>query len=628
MSVRLSSPAYLSVLTSGSPRWKLSPEDFLAPFSYLPLGPDGSPVRLVTLYSKSRTEGSGLVLDVEHALLDQNPAYAALSYKWGNPTASVSIILNGQKHAITENLAEALRHLQHVHENIVLWVDSICINQQDDVEKCSQVRIMDKIYSQADVVLSWLGSGSFETSVATKKLAELASFMDEIFSKNGLDTTKDYSQEPLLALKWLMPSNGSPQVNLYEFSTITVLLSKPYWQRLWIQQEYALGKETIVICGNDELEKSVLYKGVFASIVFAIHYGDGWSFDSRMAKRKFLSASGKILHMSDVKDSTLKGLLLFLTAPLGLGSCKAFDKRDMVYGLMSIASDREELHLLMDYKKGWQDVYREVTEAYIMSNDLTLLSCTGSTTTQSGLPTWVQDWSQQRCFISILREDRVSFYSAATSVPILFSFPQEGQLSLKGCYVDSIRSTSLRLSDCIKQGMKANDFFNNTICNLQLEDRPWLDGAGPYGKGRFATIHALLYSLTAGTRIPHNPGYGNNGKATRWIPGCGFGIMADFFLGRGEEPVDKDNIFETYLTTAAIYDRVPFVTEKGYVGIGPPQIVPGDEICLCYGAEVPYLIRRTKDGETYELHGDVYVHGIMDGEFLASEHETREFVFS
>jgi hypothetical protein len=57
-------------------------------------------------------------------------------------------------------------------------------------------------------------------------------------------------------------------------------------------------------------------------------------------------------------------------------------------------------------------------------------------------------------------------------------------------------------------------------------------------------------------------------------------------------------------------------------------MLPSDEICLCYGAEVPYLIRRAKNEETYELHGDVYVHGIMDGEFLATEPETREFVFS
>jgi hypothetical protein len=57
-------------------------------------------------------------------------------------------------------------------------------------------------------------------------------------------------------------------------------------------------------------------------------------------------------------------------------------------------------------------------------------------------------------------------------------------------------------------------------------------------------------------------------------------------------------------------------------------MLPSHEICLCYGAEVPYLIRRAKNEETYELHGDVYVHGIMDGEFLATEPETREFVFS
>jgi hypothetical protein len=182
MSVRSSSPAYHPVLSSGSPRWKVLQKDSLAPFLYSPLSPHGCKIRLVTLYSKFRSKSRSLVLDVEHALLDHKPTYAALSYVWGDPTASVPILLNGQTHAITKNLAEALRHLQHYRKNIVLWVDSICINQQDDIEKGLQVRMMDKIYSEAAVVLSWLGAGNYETSVAMKTLAKLASVSADIFS--------------------------------------------------------------------------------------------------------------------------------------------------------------------------------------------------------------------------------------------------------------------------------------------------------------------------------------------------------------------------------------------------------------------------------------------------------------
>jgi hypothetical protein len=66
-------------------------------------------------------------------------------------------------------------------------------------------------------------------------------------------------------------------------------------------------------------------------------------------------------------------------------------------------------------------------------------------------------------------------------------------------------------------------------------------------------------------------------------------------------------------------NRVPFRSGgKGYVGLGPKEVKPGDIICLFSGSYLPHVIRATEGGR-YELIGEAYVHGIMDGELMEGE---------
>ncbi|KAH8885913.1 hypothetical protein GQ53DRAFT_626498, partial [Thozetella sp. PMI_491] len=70
----------------------------------------------------------------------------------------------------------------------------------------------------------------------------------------------------------------------------------------------------------------------------------------------------------------------------------------------------------------------------------------------------------------------------------------------------------------------------------------------------------------------------------------------------------------------ASWNREFFVTENGYIGIGPAGMRPGDEAWSLIGGHVPFILRRsTQDGvksvyESYQLVGESYVHGVMDGE--------------
>lgn len=74
--------------------------------------------------------------------------------------------------------------------------------------------------------------------------------------------------------------------------------------------------------------------------------------------------------------------------------------------------------------------------------------------------------------------------------------------------------------------------------------------------------------------------------------------------------------------TTATTDRRFFLTEKGYMGLGPKAMRKGDVVFILRGGQVPFLLRpagrenvpRVGEVDTHVLVGDCYVHGIMDGE--------------
>ena len=104
--------------------------------------------------------------------LQEAPKYNALSYVWGDELNFSSIFYNEAEIPITLNLEAALKQFRDSKQEIALWVDSICINQEDMVEKAKQIQIMGDIYSKAEKVLIWFGSeNEFEDTSSAYDLA-------------------------------------------------------------------------------------------------------------------------------------------------------------------------------------------------------------------------------------------------------------------------------------------------------------------------------------------------------------------------------------------------------------------------------------------------------------------------
>jgi heterokaryon incompatibility protein (HET) len=131
-------------------------------FKYKPLA--SSEIRLFRLRPGSKdSDISGLI---EHMDLTKNPEYTAVSYAWGDPKITTSIQLayhivkNDHEFCtvqVTVSLAAALQHMRRIDEDLVLWIDALCINQVDVEERNREVRQMGTIYSKCTRLYIWLG---------------------------------------------------------------------------------------------------------------------------------------------------------------------------------------------------------------------------------------------------------------------------------------------------------------------------------------------------------------------------------------------------------------------------------------------------------------------------------------
>jgi hypothetical protein len=130
-------------------------------YEYYPIAdPDG--IRLIELQS-SEDPSAPLKCSLMHTKLslcdsrDIFGHYVTLSYVWGDPEKKRKLFVDGKRLDITTNLCSALLDLRDEQLNLLLWVDGICINQENDTEKATQVGLMGRIYAGALHTVVYLG---------------------------------------------------------------------------------------------------------------------------------------------------------------------------------------------------------------------------------------------------------------------------------------------------------------------------------------------------------------------------------------------------------------------------------------------------------------------------------------
>ena len=256
--------------------------------------------------------------------------FEALSYTWGEKKDGlfVKILAEGEAYAISirPNLESALRQLRSPKEYKFFWVDALCINQEDEDEKSSQIQRTSDIYNNATNVCVWLG-------VEEEDSAKAMNFIRRCLN---LDDFDQLVRDSLASKEW---------------AALFALMRRPWFSRRWIIQEIALARNATLHCGKDQVDwrEFADVTSLFASRQHDIRqlFRESTAFRNPPDYLGDLNELGavRLVYASDNlvrkwEDGRIMERLLSLEALMSsLSAFEASDPHDIVYAILWLAND-------------------------------------------------------------------------------------------------------------------------------------------------------------------------------------------------------------------------------------------------------------------------------------------------
>ncbi|SCO76815.1 related to heterokaryon incompatibility protein het-6 [Fusarium oxysporum] len=603
----------------------------------------------------------------------ESPPYEAISYTWGDALKSEEIILNGKSMAVTEAVHDILLRRADFWKPRYIWIDSICINQENIEERNAQVPKMTEIYENASRVIVWLGYAN-DASLAVGKLLDIWTLLhayapDELFEKLHSD-----KMEPTETASW---------------TALRRLFSQSWFLRVWIIQEVVVAQEVHVMYGDHFLAWKTLadvmedfYGGPLQTLLGsplddpALYKPQALTTVSRMRqlRKDFHSSSGIML------DHLLASFI----------PSEAKVDKDKVYALQGLTSFARDgvpiLPVAVDYSENTsiEDILIETAVFLVESHQSSWIlpvSGVGFSDRSPGLPSWVPQWKPDRMATALSRhitscgeEDNYPDYRYKScgdnpSLSHVLFIPDLGRKTLKiyGCCVTKIKVVgpcfpASNLSSAWRDAREAKCWYHDSVSFVHREVQdPYLNGQSiteafwrtiigdremlkprPAASSAGEVFQVLVELLKMDWTLFENLDW----DFTRVAQG-NFSQIIDIFAQMDNEQIEMiSGLFSSVQTlgdahlrgTRFVKDVVACaggrrwgVTDSGHVGFVPPRSMPDDLVCLVYGTQTPYILRRnvgqgSSDSEgTYTLVGECYMHGMMDGEALQNQNQEGWF---
>lgn len=583
---------------------------------------------------------------LETVSLKNCPHFNALSYVWGDSRLRGDIILNGVPVTVTSNLETALRHLRshpkhHVDTTAIpLWVDAVCINQEDFDERNEQVRMMKDIYSLADRVVIWLGEGNADSDWVMERFSDHN--FRECLASLGTDP-RGLTDDQVKASVILARNLGR----------------RPWWTRIWVLQEMVLAsKDPVLVCGaKDMLWSWYSATGPLMTLGGELHRVDRerWEGIARQVK-SFPFIITSIHRWVRIRERYhQQGPIAFKELFPALLSCLATDNHDLVYGTLGLASLEESMKITIDYRKAVEDVYHEVMSIIWTSNPSTSLhgaesimrrgddtedevsSILAHTIPSFSFnfrggdgPSWIPDFAAQYD----LESEPFSGSGLLGSGP--WNDPEQVEISQDKRI---LRVRGIRL-DVVDRAIHIPRFYGFSPGQTEPGDVNLLKSAEKMimeGKQqsvpRSSHLHPLE-QLRHRQMVPEFLALGGDALASD--PELDLNLLWEVLLERQELPQswlseesrvgeDHDETKTTMLSPLVdgldrrLSTRKVFITAYGFAGVGTANVEEQDVLILPSGAACFYILRPVSEG--YQMIGFAYISGLMDFQQLRACYE-------
>ncbi|TVY71455.1 Heterokaryon incompatibility protein 6 OR allele [Lachnellula suecica] len=512
----------------------------------------------------------------------RNEPYECLSYTWGDASVKMPILLNGKRFFVTPNLEVALRNLTHYQSRqfLPLWIDAICIDQENIDERDEQVQRMKNIYRDAHQVIIWLGDyfEPIDDNIPHKH------WDLENLERGSEDSVLQSLQilEEIDKSWWNVVYRGS--CDKRQWAQLSKLFHRSWFDRLWIIQELGAAQSAVVMCGRYSFPWTQLEKAA----VFILR-PDPKLRSSEIVKILPVMGAQRVRHVSD--------------------------PRDRLYAILGVVEDIEDIEV--DYSTSVQAVYRNWAARRIRrTRALDVLGACANSSQLGDLPSWVPDlrrpWGQDKVLwirsSNEKRLERVQRHVFLNNRPL----SEDGlKLDVNGFKLDEIVSLS-RVGEVFTAGFQDPADLGSRLFHILKSWETWILGLG---ESRFETSlkEVVLrefpgldrgsvrakelsenYQLWLATRSGPKP-------TTFLLPSR----LRSENIGITLERLERE-------LCPHIHGCQLFMTTAGALGAvaGNCNARCDDESWLLDGGLTPFILRRT--GREHRLIGPCYVAGRME----------------
>jgi Heterokaryon incompatibility protein (HET) len=654
----------------------------MRPYHYQPL--EANHIRLIKLQPSCRTGRHLVALIQTLSLSIADGTYDALSYAWGDPTTTPCRLLcgDGSFLSITTNLYQALLHLREEKETRLLWVDAVCISQVDLTEKGAQVNLMREIYAKAKKAVVFLGEERVGAEAEQEESWEGESDASDVRYNLGdihdSRTNAAIAVDFVNAINWKITRTIADQVGKAQHHMVAAtpdqltmaencsmligsdsetvfrgfprertclavaeLLSRPWFHRAWVVQEFIVAREVEMFVGRRKCEWGSLLPAYFFAFIESM---EGWVQifkKTEPLQGKISRAIAQIKAMHELRNSFHdKTKHNYKRQRLGLllAMCRtgaATHAVDKIYSLLGLSDDFD--HYDADYTKSKTDIYLHIATCIIAKSQLnesvfeateTLYEAAVSDKWEEGLPSWVPDWTEVRTRMNLahsLSRSGECYFSAGSKEtgkgprPVL---EIDGKVLKSTGFVFGMILNLGKAEEEAARGKAPGMARAITILGemLKICDRR---NVYPTGEDLFDVVDMILEADQQregdSSGIPFYYGDSNKqGFLPRLQPEELESVPNDLpevMIERIVQFFMSVNRYQLRNISMAIAGRRFAMTTKAYAGLVPTAAQIGDEIVILQGFRVPFVLRQRPVGG-FVLIGDCYLHGIMLGEAL------------